>query len=177
MLKFKDYFCGNKISDYGRQSGRVDYRTFAAAFDAVLNNDIITKFDFEQVSGVVDNSEEIEELEDRVKELESGRVETEDEIYFVDDDGEEITGDAAEEIDNEIAELKERIEELEDEQDEIPEVFQWFIIDNAGAEICQEFNEIVYYCEEIDLYLWGVTHYGTSWDYVLTDIECEREEV
>ena len=104
-------------------------------------------------------------------------METEDEIYFVDEDGEEITGDAAEEIDNEITELKERIEELEDEQDEMPEVFQWFIIDDEGARICQEFNEIVYYCEEIDMYLWGVDHYGTSWDYVLTDIECEREEV
>ena len=33
-------------------------------------------------------------------------------------------------------------------------------------------HEIVYYSEELDLYIWGVTHYGTSWDYVLTDIKC-----
>lgn len=37
-------------------------------------------------------------------------------------------------------------------------------------------NEIVYYNETLDLYVWGVTHWGTSWDYVLTDIPCERSE-
>ena len=37
---FKDYFCGKKISDYGRQCGYVDYATLARSFDAVLNNEI-----------------------------------------------------------------------------------------------------------------------------------------
>ena len=51
------------------------------------------------------------------------------------------------------------------------EVFQWFIIDDWGARLLQqETNEIVYYNETLDMYLWGVTHYGTSWDYVLTSI-------
>jgi hypothetical protein len=26
------------------------------------------------------------------------------------------------------------------------------------------------------MYIWGVTHYGTSWDYVLTDIKIELDE-
>lgn len=26
----------------------------------------------------------------------------------------------------------------------------------------------------MDIYLWGITHFGTSWDYVLTDIELEK---
>lgn len=43
----------------------------------------------------------------------------------------------------------------------MPEVFQWYIVSDQGAEILQEINEIVYYNQEIDVYLWGVTHYGT----------------
>ena len=35
-------------------------------------------------------------------------------------------------------------------------------------------DEIVYYNEELDMYVWGITHYGTSWDYVLTDIAIKR---
>lgn len=55
------------------------------------------------------------------------------------------------------------------------EVFQWFIIDSAGVDILKRWtDEIVVYSSELDIYLWGVTHYGTSWNYVLTDIEIER---
>ena len=163
MRRFNEYFYGNKISDYGLENGYVDYMTFAKAFNAVLNNDIMNKtYDigyWEMVSGFVDNSDEIEELNEQIEELEA---KNEDEP------------DAA--IDDQIEELQEKIEELENEQDELPEVFQWYIIDDNGARICQEFNEIVYYNEKLDIYLWGVTHWGTSWDYVLTDIECAKIE-
>lgn len=44
MMKMSGkYFCGNEISDYGQEHGFVDYATLAKAFDAVLNNDIISK--------------------------------------------------------------------------------------------------------------------------------------
>ena len=53
------------------------------------------------------------------------------------------------------------------------EVFQWFIVSDDGAQMIQDYtDEILYYHEELDIYLWGVTHYGTSWDYVLMDIPC-----
>lgn len=43
----------------------------------------------------------------------------------------------------------------------------------SGAQIIQDYtNEILYYHDELDIYLWGVTHWGTGWDYVLTDIPC-----
>ena len=32
------------------------------------------------------------------------------------------------------------------------------------------------YNETLDIWLWGVTHYGTSWDYVLTNIRCNAKE-
>ena len=77
----------------------------------------------------------------------------------------------------EIDELQERIDELEQEQDNNPEIFQYFIISDNGAKILQELtNEIVYYLPVIDCYVWGVTHWGTSWDYVLTDIPVKIEQ-
>lgn len=38
-----NYFYGNKVSEYGQENGFVDYATLAKAFDAVLNNDIISE--------------------------------------------------------------------------------------------------------------------------------------
>ena len=160
MEKKQKYYYGNPISEYGMQSGRVDYGTLAKAFDAVLNNDIMNlTYDigyWEQVSGIIDNTEEIEELEEKRDELE-----------------EESESSPSQIIENEINEINEQIEELENEQDEGQEVFQWFIVDDWGARLLQDINEIVYYNETLDMYLWGVTHYGTSWDYVLTSVKID----
>lgn len=66
--------------------------------------------------------------------------------------------------------------DYDEETENTAEIFQWYIISDRGAEILQEYtNEIVYYNEELDMYLWGVTHYGTAWDYVLTDIKITKE--
>ena len=112
-IAFNEYFCGNKISDYGLSHGRVDYCTFSKAFNHVLANNLLRQTGdigyWEQISGDYEN-----------------------------------------------------------------EVFQWYIVDAQGAEICQDYDEILYYNEELDLYLWGVDHYGTSWNYVLTDIKCKK---
>lgn len=166
------YYYGNKISEYGIQNGYVDYATLVKAFDAVLCNDITTLFystinneyvEPEQVNGVVDNSEEIDELREEIEQLENSISEAgnlrEDETLY-----------------DKIAELEEQIEELEDEQEAPPEIYQYYIISSSGADILQyDTNEIVYYIESLDMYIWGVTHWGTSWDYVLTDIKIEEE--
>lgn len=156
----KKYYYGNPISDYGLEHGRVDYATLAKAFDAVLNNDIMLLTynigSWEEVSGIIDNTDEIEELEEKRDELE-----------------EENESSPSQIIENEINEINEQIEELENEQDEDQEVFQWFIVDDWGARLLQDINEIVYYNEKLDMYLWGVQHYGTSWDYVLTNIKID----
>ena len=63
---------------------------------------------------------------------------------------------------------------VDEETEDFMEIFQYYIIDDNGADILmRETNEIVFYSEELDMYLWGVTHYGTSWDYVLTDIKID----
>lgn len=60
---------------------------------------------------------------------------------------------------------------FEDEEEQ-NEVFQWFIVDENAVDLLQEANEVCLYNEEFDMYLWGVNHFGTSWDYVLTSIKC-----
>lgn len=50
------------------------------------------------------------------------------------------------------------------------DVFQWYIISPSFAEVLEDIDEIVFYNQRLDMYLWGVTHYGTSWSYVLTNI-------
>lgn len=142
------YFYGHKISDYGLEYGYVDYHTLAQAFDAVLNNEVLSKTAsvgyWEPVGG--------------------------SEYYYEDNDGNII-------YQEEYGELSG--EEQEKYSECYNEVFQWFIIDDNGARILQELtDEVLYYNEELDMYLWGVTHYGTSWDYVLTNIKVrlDRQE-
>ena len=159
-------FYGNEASDYAKENGRLDYSTLAKAFDAVLNNNIMqataeigywetengSEEYYEDNNGNIytydEKEERIEELEAKIEELEE--LETE-------------------EAEAQIEEIREDIEVLEEAHYE--EIFQYFIISNNGAEILKDYtNEIVFYNEALDMYVWGVTHWGTSWDYVLTDI-------
>lgn len=158
------YFCGNEASEYAKEQGYLDYATFAKAFDAVLNNDIIAKTQeigyWEEENGMIDNSEEIENLENKLDNLDY-------ELSSLDDDEEEIRN-----INSEIKEIQKRIEELEEEQDYQREIYQYYIVSDKGAEIIQAYtNDPLFYNEELDMYVWGVTHLGTSWSYVLTDVK------
>lgn len=56
-------------------------------------------------------------------------------------------------------------------------IFQDYIISEYGYKFLEEHtDEIVFYNEKLDMYVWGVTHFGTAWDYVLTDIELIKVE-
>ena len=161
------WFCGNEASDYAKEHGFLDYATLAKAFDAVLNNRIIQATSdigywdiengseeyYEDNNGNIytydEKEERIEELEEKIEELEE--LETE-------------------EAEAQIEEIREDIEALENAH--YDEIFQYFIISDNGAEILKDYtDEIVFYNEALDMYVWGVTHCGTSWNYVLTDIK------
>ena len=62
--------------------------------------------------------------------------------------------------------------EEESEDGDYYEVYQYYIITEYGAKFLEDrTDEIVYYNPNLDMYLWGITHFGTSWDYVLTDLK------
>lgn len=176
------HFFGNEASDYAKENGFLDYATLSKAFDAVLNNDIIKNtsdigyWDIENGSEEYyeDNNGNIytyDEKEEKVRELEEKIEEFENTIAEVmerDEDYEENHVYIA--MNENISRIKEDIEVLEDAHYE--EIFQYFIISDNGAEILKNWtDEIVFYNESLDMYVWGVTHWGTSWDYVLTDIK------
>ena len=173
MNENKKYFYGNEISAYGMEHNRVDYATLAKAFDAVLCNSITELFystvngeyvEPEQVNGFIDNSELIEAKQEQIEALENTLENAFDDEHII-------------YINSEIETIQEQIEELEREQDETPDIYQYYIISDSGYNILKyHTNEIVYYIPVLDIYVWGVTHCGTSWDYVLTDIKIEEDE-
>ena len=175
------WFFGNEASNYAKENGRLDYATLAKAFDAVLNNGIIQATSDIGYWDTENGSEEYyedkngnrytyDEKEERIEELETKIRKYEDTINEVmerDEDYEENHVHIA--MNENISRINEDSEALEEAHYE--EIFQYFIISNNGAEILKDYtNEIVFYNEALDMYVWGVTHWGTSWDYVLTDI-------
>ncbi|MBQ1196946.1 MAG: hypothetical protein IIX44_11945, partial [Clostridia bacterium] len=166
-----EWFYGNKVSEYGKQNGYVDYRTLAKAFDAVMNNNIMgdlenAGFYFEPVQdGSSDYTDEIDELRDAADEIRDQATEKTDAADEAEEAGD---ADEAEKLRAEAAELEAEAEKKEEEADELeaeqepPECFQFFIVDDAGAEIIQEWtDDPLFYCEALDMYVWGVTHWGT----------------
>lgn len=165
-MPFTTHFFGNEISKYGQENHRVDYRTLAKAFDAVLNNNIVSATGWENWETVNGYNEYAEDSDGN----EYSYSEAHDRIEELREEQEELDEDS-----ERYAEIEEDIRCLEDIR--YSEIFQYYIISDNGAEILKEYtDEIVMYNTELDMYVWGVTHCGTSWDYVLTDIPCGESE-
>ena len=165
-------FCGNEASDYAKEQGYLDYATFSKAFDAVLNNSIMENTCeigfWEQENGIIDNSEEVDALKEEITDIEN-RLE-----FLTDEEIEE-----AQKLQEEINSIQEQIEELEEEQERSynQEIFQYYIVSDQGAEMIKQYTEDpLFYNETLDMYVWGITHYGTNWSYVLTDVKLNRKE-
>ena len=92
------------------------------------------------------------------------------------DDWEIVNGSAYEneyEYEDEYEDEDEDEYEDEDEK-QYKEIYQYYIISESGCQTLSNCtDELVYYSEELDIYLWAIDHYGTGWDYVLTDIKIE----
>lgn len=183
------YFYGNKISDYGLQHNRVDYRTLAKAFDAVLNNDIMQLTSeigywvpegsdgyYEDSNGKQydenDKDERIEELEKELESLVEPDEPDEDEF-----ESEKAFDEAYEAYEKSFKEWEDKVNEIQSNIDALDEYhyydfYQFYIVSDEGARILKDANEMVWYNEALDMYVWGVSHWGTSWDYVLTNIPC-----
>lgn len=84
---------------------------------------------------------------------------------YYDENGNELT----------YEEYEEKLDNGEEAEEVYNDVFQWFIVSDNAKYLLEEANELVLYSEKLDCYIWAVTHYGTSWDYVFTDIKIESE--
>lgn len=132
------YINVNKVSEYGKKHGFVDYGYLAnyEVDNMILANNMGERL-FDQL------------------EVESGQI-----FKYYDVEGKEVDSDG----------------HLDFEHDELVEVCQWFIINYSSAKRLQVYNELVFYDIELDIYVWGVTHCGTGWDYVLTDVPLPVKE-
>ena len=171
-LYFDNKWMGETVSEYGIEHHRIDYRCLSRIVgDMVLCNDITKLFystinneynEVEQEHGFVDNSELIEFKQEQIEALENTLEDAFDNEHIL-------------YINSQIETIQEQIEELEREQEEPPEIYQYYIISDNGAEFLKEYtNEIIYYIPVLDIHIWGITHWGTGWDYVLTDIKIEE---
>lgn len=56
-------------------------------------------------------------------------------------------------------------------------IMQDFIISKYGFELLKEYtDEVVFYNERLDVYVWGVSRWGTGWAYELTNTKLEEDE-
>lgn len=56
------------------------------------------------------------------------------------------------------------------------DIYQDYIISEYGYEFLSEYtDELVFYNDRLHVYIWGVSHFGTGWDYVLTNIKLVGE--
>lgn len=68
---------------------------------------------------------------------------------YYDENGNELTEEEAAELDS--------VTEKE------TDIFQWYIISDSGAEYLKDItDELVFYDSELNIYVWGITHFGTS---------------
>lgn len=167
------YFYGNEVSDYGKDNNRVDYNTLAKAFNHVgagqlmeIHPDYCDGCEWEVINGNGYFYEDSDENEYTYKEAQERITELKAELEEL-DELDELTEEQEERKDD----IERDIELLEETK--YRDFYQYFIIDSSGAEILKDWtDEYVIYNEKLDLYVWGVDHCGTSWDYVLTQIEC-----
>lgn len=80
-------------------------------------------------------------------------IENGDFYSYYDPDGNEISVD--------------EFNDIEDAYEEYNEVYQYYIIRGCDAETIEYYtDDIILYSSELDMYLWGIQHWGTSWDCV-----------
>ena len=54
-------------------------------------------------------------------------------------------------------------------------IMQDFIISKYGFDILKEYtDEVVFYNERLDIYVWGVSRWGTGWAYELTNVRLKE---
>lgn len=68
-------------------------------------------------------------------------------------------------------------DDYDEEDDYYYDIYQYYILDDSDAErLIEHTNEIIYYNSKLDMYLLGVTHWGTSWECVDSDFKKVYED-
>lgn len=67
--------------------------------------------------------------------------------------------------------------DYDEDEDYYEDIYQYYIIsDDTAKRLIEYTNEIIYYHNRLDIYILGVNHYGTSWQYILTEFRLEKDD-
>lgn len=180
MTNTLKYYYGAEISERGQREGYVDQNALCAAMNGVMHCSIISDvtalgFEWEIENGSLyryydgdGNEYSYDEAQNRISELQDKIEELEDkisEIYEENEDSEEIGV-----LEQEIEQLKEEMNILEEPEEK--EIYRTYIIsDNAAETLCKDSSEeLLFFCDVLNLYVWCVTQNGADWKNLLTDI-------
>lgn len=62
-------------------------------------------------------------------------------------------------------------------EQEPAEIYQWYLVSPMDADyLKRNTDELIFYSEVLDEYVWGVTHFGTSWEGVELEFGKNDEE-
>lgn len=167
----KPTFWGVELNEEEIKNKRLSYGTVAKQFDAILCNDILQidnslidnlesgDFVSYYINGEETDRETYEELKEKYEDEQS-------DLLFDDDWGED--NPRAEKLEKRYDELTELLDQFEEIEDE---VFQWFLVGESALWYLKKMGELVFYSDLLGCYVWGVKHWGTSWDYVMTSLK------
>ena len=76
------------------------------------------------------------------------------------------------------------VEELElvsgdyynEEGDYYEDIYQYYIINDSLADRLKDIDELIFYHNRLNIYVLGVTHFGTGWSHVLTDLKLVKDD-
>ena len=170
MKEEKITFWGVELNEEELRSHRLSYYTVSKQFNAVLCNNIpevdpsifdnIESGDFYLYYDAYGNELDRNEWEEKKEQIEEVISDLEDQEWETERQ-ERIAL-------NHIEELKKELDDFE----ECPqEIYQYYIVGDSALWYLQKMGELVFYSELLDVYVWGVCHWGTSWDYVMTRIK------
>jgi len=61
--------------------------------------------------------------------------------------------------------------ENNEDDDTLKEIYQFYLITPSDAEYLKSVtDELIFYSDILDEYVWGITHFGTPWDSVDVEI-------
>lgn len=172
----KPTFWGVELNEEEIKYHRLSYRTMAKQFDAVLCNNIVEVDPY-----IFDNLESgdfmryfIDGEETTREEYEEKKEEIENEIENLEDYLRE--NDLSEQEENKVEEQIKDFENLLEtfEENEV-EIYQYYLVDSSALWYLERANELVFYSDKLDCYIWAVDHWGTGWDYVMTSLRISED--
>lgn len=152
-------FYGHEIPQESIDRGYLDYATLTKAFNAVHNDCLPTICGLHgplyQESGPDNCTFELAALKLQAKFLrERGEIQNADQL----------------------AEVYAKIAALDNACDSDPQRLYWYIISDDGVDILKDADEVVYYNEELEMFLWGIPYEEKTWIKTNTKIKIELDE-